>query len=100
MPEFAPQKDLKRAHIFESSESKMFVDFWRRVQESVGYKIPRNTVHAPGSTRAPIFFLGTCSTDFLINVRYLVLGIPNLPVQNSFCTCGMGVAGNRLNRYK
>ena len=44
MPEFALQKDLKRAHFLESSGSKMYIEFRQRVQESVGYKIPRNTV--------------------------------------------------------
>ena len=43
MPEFDQQKDKKTSSIFESSGSKMYIDFYQRVQNSAGYKIPRNT---------------------------------------------------------
>jgi hypothetical protein len=46
MPDFSLQKDQNKLFILKSSESKMYINFSQRVQNTVGYKIlvPRNTV--------------------------------------------------------
>jgi hypothetical protein len=44
MPDFSRQRDENKSFLLESSESKMYMNFSHRVQNTVGYKIPRNTV--------------------------------------------------------